>query len=491
MKKEAENYYLKKIQNYNDWKERLKAQRNFNIENIKKIHISGACGKFMASLSSFLKEKGYSITLSDKECNPPMSLVLDKMNLKCLKFDENNLKDIDLFVVGNACSLSNPEVQFAIKHKIPQASGPEIIGKFFIENKKSIVISGTHGKTTTSSLLSCIFGNSNKKTDFLVGGVIEKYQNSYLYNKNKKAEYFIIEGDEYDTAYFDKSPKFLHYKPHILIITSLEFDHADIYKDFDDYKQSFSFLIDEVSDNGKIFIFDEVKDFKNKRKNIFYYGFKKDSDLRIFNTKEKKDKQFFDIDFKGKIFKNIEIPLTGEHNILNSAISFIIAWTEGLNEDWIRKELKNFKGVKKRQEIIYNQDDILIIDDYAHHPTAVKTTLEGLKKRYPSKRMIAVFEPRSNTSRMKTFQKDYVKVFNSADFIIISEPIKKTEGSIDVEKIIRELKEENKKAECFGNPDEIFNFLKKEIKNNDMIVIMSNGDFGFLAEKLKNFFGKN
>ncbi len=253
MKKKAQEYYQKKLLKFKDRDKRIFSNPELSDEDIKRVHISGACGKAMASIAGLFKDAGYKLSGSDNDCQPPISLVLDDLGLEYNDYSKNNLKEVDLLVVGNVCRPDNPEVVHAREKNIPQVSGAEAVGRFFIKDKKSIVVAGTHGKTTTTSLLTTIFLEAQKNPAYLIGGVLQKNNRSYSLG-NGRTEHFIIEGDEYDTAYFDKAPKFLHYKPHISLITSVEFDHADIYENLEDYRRAFKFLIEETADEGKILI---------------------------------------------------------------------------------------------------------------------------------------------------------------------------------------------------------------------------------------------
>jgi UDP-N-acetylmuramate: L-alanyl-gamma-D-glutamyl-meso-diaminopimelate ligase len=488
-------YYKNKIKKLPDYKKRVFKNPDFNIKKIKNIHISGACGKFMASISGLFKDAGFNVSVSDSECKPPMSIILKNLKLKCNSFDTKNLKKTDLLIVGNVCSPDFIEPKYARKNNIPQISGSESLEKFFIKNKKSIIVSGTHGKTTTTSLLINLFQEAKKKPGFLVGGVLQKKNKSY--NLGKNSDYFIMEGDEYDTAYFDKSPKFLYHNPTITIITSVEFDHADIYTDIKDYRKSFKFLSQKTL--KKIFIFDEIKNLtkitEKTNADIFTYGFDKKSEIVIYNVENFKNGQIFDLKILKKIYKKVFIPMSGKHNVLNSAVVFSVGILEKTTEEICRKGLKNFLGVKKRQEILYNKNNIMIIDDFAHHPTAVKTTLEGLHFQYPEKNIIAIFEPRSNTSRMKVFEKEYIKVFSKSKKVIISTPSFRHNDNkknfINIEKLILDLQRKNINAKNTESSEDIFLEVSKNIQKGDLIVVMSNGDFGNLANKLANFLKKN
>jgi UDP-N-acetylmuramate: L-alanyl-gamma-D-glutamyl-meso-diaminopimelate ligase len=253
MKKEAQQYYRKKLETFTDKKDRVLNNVDFDIKEVEEVHISGSCGKAMASVAGLFADSGFSVSGSDDACHPPMSIVLDNLGLEYKGFDIENIKNSDVIVVGNVCSPSNIECVHARKNNIPQISGAAAVGEFFIANKKSLVVAGTHGKTTTTSMLAHVFLESKNNPAFLIGGVLQGINTSYSIG-DENSEYFIIEGDEYDTAYFDKAPKFLHYKPYISVITSVEYDHADIYKNIDDYRQAFAFLAEETHSDGKIFI---------------------------------------------------------------------------------------------------------------------------------------------------------------------------------------------------------------------------------------------
>ena len=494
MKQKAEQYYKEKLESFEDSGDRIFTNSDFDIEKVKNVHVSGACGKAMASVAGLFSDAQFTISGSDAACHPPMSIVLDNLGLEYKDFNAENIKNTDVVVAGNVCSPSNPECVYARENNIPQISGAEAVGKFFISDKKSIVVAGTHGKTTTTSLMIHVFTEAAKNPAFLVGGVLGKYNTSYNIG-DENTEHFIIEGDEYDTAYFDKAPKFLHYKPYISIITSVEYDHADIYKNVTDYRQAFMFLAEETHKDGKIYIWDEIENkeeiVENTDTEVITYGFTDESQVQVKNLKQISGGQEFDIKIGEREYKSIFLPMSGQHNILNAAVVFATALSENILEVEIKKALASFKGIKKRQEILADKNSILIIDDYAHHPTAIDTTLAGLAQQYSEKNIIAIFEPRSNTARMAEFQQTYVDVFGSAKKVIISTPPFRhndtAEGFIDMEKLISDLKKNNIDAENIESADKIFNDVSKDLKNNDMVVVMSNGDFGNLAHRLADF----
>lgn len=492
MKKEARKFYNEKINNFKDKKDRIFENPKYEVEDIKNIHISGACGKAMASIAGLFKQSGFEVSGSDSKCYPPMSLVLENIGLEYKDFGETNLKEKDLIVVGNVCSPDFEEPKFARENKITQISGAEALGKFFIKDKKSIVCCGTHGKTTTTSLMVDLFKTAQKEPGFLVGGVVEKYNTSYD-TGSENTKYFISEGDEYDTAYFDKAPKFLHYKPYLSIITSVEFDHADIYKDFEEYKKAFKFLAEETK--KYILISDEVECVdeitKNTEAEVFVYGFSEKSDFQILNLKQENEKQIFDLKFKNNVFENIEIKMPGKHNVLNAVSVFATGFLEKIDEHILRQVLKNFEGVKKRQEKIFENSDFLVFDDFAHHPTAVLKTLEGFKLKYPEKRIVCIFEPRSSTSRKKVFQEKYIEAFEFADLVYIKKPpflANDNENDFfDINQLVEHIQsEKNKKSFAFENVDEILKSYNGEKEKGDLVVLMSNGDFENIGEEIKN-----
>ena len=494
MKQNAREYFLKKLQSKPDAIDRV-VNTSFDIQKVKRIHLVGICGKAMASLAGLLVKAGYVITGSEASWNPPMSTVLEHLGISFKPFSKENLEGVDLVVMGNAYSPSNIEAQEARIKNIPQISSAEAYNIFFIKDTTSIVIAGTHGKTTTSGLASHVFIESGEKIHALVGGVISNIGESYYYG-GPQAKYSVVEGDEYDTAYFDKAPKFLHYKPTIGVITSIEFDHADIYSDMNDYLAGFVFFAAEIPENGYLLINDNVKkeyfDIIKKECSgtVLQYGFRDGSDIRISTAYVDLERggQFFSIDLLGTKYADFFVPLFGKYNIENAVTVVAVAIQEGIEIEKIKKAHSTFSGTEQRQQVLYNNDNIIVISDFAHHPTAVEYTIDGVRDHYPERRIIAVFEPRSSTSRRKDFEERYGESFDNANIVVIAKPPMKEVDDpskmMDIEKVSQIVNTRGVYSSAISTTDEIFENLKNTIEGNDVVLIMSNGTFDGLAEKV-------
>jgi UDP-N-acetylmuramate: L-alanyl-gamma-D-glutamyl-meso-diaminopimelate ligase len=501
MKKAAGQYYLEKREALSDATDRMVVTPDIDIGSIKKIHLTGICGKAMASLAGLLVAAGYTVTGSDSAWNPPMSTVLEHIGIGFQPFDAKNLNDIDLVVIGNASAPSNIEAVAARERNVPQISSAEAYALFFIQQSRSIVITGTHGKTTTSSLATHVFVESGKKTNALIGGVLRNSGESYNYAQ--AAQYSVVEGDEYDTAYFDKAPKFLHYRPTIGVITSIEFDHVDIYRDMEDYLAAFVFFAQEIPVTGYLLISESVKEAYRENitslceSPVYTYGFSNTCEIRGENLTidQQRGGQVFDITVQGKSYKDFFIPMFGSYNAENAISVAGIALIEGISEHIIKKSLATFKGAEQRQEILFNRNDIIVIDDFAHHPTAVAVTTQGIRDQYPDKRIIALFEPRSVTSRRKDFEIPYSTAFDAVDIAIIAKPPVKSvddqNNMMDTEKVVSLIKERITDAMAFPHAVDIFEEVKKIIAPGDVIIIMSNGHFDGLSEMVVEWLEKN
>lgn len=458
--------------------------------SIKHIHLIAACGTGMGSLAGLLKEKGFHISGSDQNIYPPMSAELEKLGITLFSGykPENLSPKPDLVIIGNAVSKNNPEVDEVIKLRIPYLSMPQALSQFFISGHESIVVAGTHGKTTTSALAAHMLFTLKADPSFFVGGVSLNFQKNYQLGKGK---YFIVEGDEYDTAFFDKEAKFLHYQPYYTIITSLEFDHADIYRDLDHLTQSFEKLIRLINPQGHLLACTHysplMQIISRSKAPVETYGLENNPHWLASQIRYESDATFFDISYKGKKDFRLRSPLPGRHNILNALAVFALLKKLGYQSTAIQEALSLFQGVKRRQEIRAIINDKIIIDDFAHHPTAVLETIDAIKKRYPSRKLWAVFEPRSNTSKRNIFQQDYVKAFTGADEVILSDvfmPEKVTGGQIlDVDLLASEISKQGKPARHISGVDSIVSYLGK-VPSPSVILIMSNGGFGGIHEKL-------
>lgn len=468
---------------------------SFHVQNGGHIHLMGICGTAMASLAGILKNLKYHVTGSDQNVYPPMSTQLESLGIKIKEgYKKENLNPRpDLVIVGNVITRNHEEAAALLASDIPYTSLPKALGEFAIGSRSSIVIAGTHGKTTTTSMMAWTAQTCQMKPGFLIGGIPVNFGQSFQVSGG---DFFVIEGDEYDTAFFDKVPKFIHYRPRYAILTSVEFDHADIYRDLAHVKESFSMLLERIPENGFLMahrgeknVVDVVQAAAQKTgfAKAIWYGSR---DAKYFYDKVNFDSQgcSFDVLIDGKKHVRAQIPIFGNYNVENALSVWATAFELGWKEEKILEAFKTFKGVKRRQEIIGNPRNITVIEDFAHHPTAVKVTLEGVKQRFTKSKIFAVFEPRSATSRRNVFQKDYVEAFASAHVTVISQPfnaaVLKEEERLSSDQIVQDLKSRGQEAHVMATIDEIVEFLRQQASPGDVILLMSNGAFGGIYQKL-------
>jgi UDP-N-acetylmuramate: L-alanyl-gamma-D-glutamyl-meso-diaminopimelate ligase len=405
-------------------------------------------------------------------------------------YAESNLKPRpDWVVVGNAISRGNVELEHVLDQRISFRSMPDTLYDFFLRTREPIVVAGTHGKTTTTSMLAWIFQHAGKDPSFLIGGIAENFGSSFALRQGK---HFILEGDEYDTAFFDKGPKFLHYFPQAIILTSVEFDHADIYKDLDAVKTSFKRLVNLVPSKGKIIAYDSDANVDECLTKAFTpverYGLREHSYWRITDLQFTNDRTTWQVLRDGQPWSTFEFSLAGEYNVLNATAAAAMAAHYGIEPALIGEALKSFKSVKRRLEVKAEIDDITVIDDFAHHPTAIAATLKALRTRYPSARLWAIFEPRSNTLRRKVLQKDLIASLTMADEIVIAS-IFKPEAVPENERlttssVVNGIRKAGKRAREFADADTIVESISQELRSGDVVAILSNGGFGGIYEKL-------
>lgn len=456
------------------------------------IHLMGICGTAMASLAGLLKDRGFKITGSDMNPYPPMSTQLESLGINIQKgYKAENLHPKpDFVIVGNVISAGNEEAQELVKLGIPFTSLAKAMGEFIIADRESIVISGTHGKTTTTSMMSWVAENAGAKPGFLIGGIPKNFSQSF---KNPEGKFFVIEGDEYDTAYFDKVPKFIHYKPRHVILTSVEFDHADIYKDLQAVKDAFARLMQLIPENGTLLACAEDANVMELRKlakckNSFTYGFGADADFRAKVLFQNEKGVGFEVHYKGEILGPYNMQITGDYNILNATAVVAMSKCLGFSENRIQIGLESFEGVKRRQEILGEPGGVLVIEDFAHHPTAVRETVKGIQKKYPNRKVFSVFEPRSATSRRKVFQKDYVEAFKGSHEVMLAKAFDQSkidaENRFSSEELVEDLNKAGVVAGAFDSADHIVDALKSRAKKGDVILIMSNGGFDGIYGKL-------
>jgi UDP-N-acetylmuramate: L-alanyl-gamma-D-glutamyl-meso-diaminopimelate ligase len=455
------------------------------------VHLIGICGTAMAALAGLLRQRGFKVTGSDTAAYPPMSDFLASMGIPISQpYSEANLKPRpDWVVVGNAISRGNVEIEHVLDERISFRSLPDTLYDFFLRTREPIVVAGTHGKTTTTSMLAWIFQTAGRDPSFLVGGIAENFGSSFAL---RQGTHFILEGDEYDTAFFDKGPKFLHYFPQAIILTSVEFDHADIYPDLDAVKLAFRRLVNLVPRRGKIIAYDadaNVDECLTKAYTpVERYGMKEGSHWQIANLKFEPERTSWSVRREGKPWADFEFELAGEYNVVNATGAAAMAAHYAIEPAVIAEALKSFKSVKRRLEIKATIDGITIIDDFAHHPTAIAATLKALRTRYPGARLWAIFEPRSNTLRRRVLQQDLVNSLALADQVVITtifkpETIPENER-LTTASVVRALKKNGGQARELGDADAIITAVAPELTSGDVVAILSNGGFGGIYEKL-------
>ncbi len=461
------------------------------MNKIKHIHLIAISGMGMGSLAGMLKQSGYKVTGSDTDIYPPMSDQLASMGIEVrLGYQPENLKDNpDLVIVGNAVSRDNSEVKAMLDKGIEYLSFPQALSQFYLSGKSPLVVVGTHGKTTTASLSAWILESAGRDPGFLIGGVLKNFQSGCRLGRG---EVFVVEGDEYDSAFFDKEPKFLHYRPQTAIITSVEFDHADIYRSLEEIKGSFKEFLSLLPEDGLLLAcIDDpgVREIAgDARCPVEWYGFRPEASWRAEEISFGEEGTKFSLYRGSKYLGRLQSPLGGEHNLLNLLGVIGVARSLGIKISEIQKGLKGFQGVKRRQEVKGIVNGITVIDDFAHHPTAVKKTIAAIKHKYSGRRLWAVFEPRTASSRRKVFQSQYPDAFLEADRIIIADVYKaekiEEKERFSPELVVKELISKGKEARHLGKVDDIVSYLSGNLHNGDTVLLMSNGDFGGIAEKI-------
>ena len=465
------------------------------------IHLIGICGTAMASLAGMLKQRGFTVTGSDTAAYPPMSDFLASLQIPVRQpYSETNLQPHpDLVIVGNAISRGNPELEYLLDQRIPFRSLPQVLYEEFLTGREPIVVAGTHGKTTTTSMLSWIFAAAGRKPSFLIGGIAENFGSSFALNDGRQ---FILEGDEYDTAFFDKGPKFLHYFPDAVVLTSVEFDHGDIYKDLDAVKTSFKRLVNLVPRRGRIIAWDGQSNAAAAgaaRENlddclarafcpVERYGFAEQSHWRIADLRFAPARTTWAVTREGKPWAEFSFALAGEYNVLNATAAAAMAAAYGIEPPAIADALRTFRSVKRRLEVKAEVAGITIIDDFAHHPTAIAETLRALRTRYPGRRLWAILEPRSNTLARNFFQNEVARSLAVADEVVIAaiyraEKIPPSER-LNLDVIVEQLSRNGNRARHLPDADAIVAATAPEMRSGDVVAILSNGGFGGIYEKL-------
>jgi UDP-N-acetylmuramate: L-alanyl-gamma-D-glutamyl-meso-diaminopimelate ligase len=460
-------------------------------------HLIGICGTAMASLAGMLQARGHRVTGSDENVYPPMSTMLESLGINVmLGYKPEHLTPApDCVVVGNAMSRGNPEVEETLNRRLVYRSQAEVVKEEFIRGRRSLVVAGTHGKTTTTSIAAWVLERGGLNPSFLVGGVVQNFGTSF---RVTESPYFVIEGDEYDTAYFDKGPKFMHYLPEIAVVGNIEFDHADIYPNLDSIKLAFRRLLNLVPSRGRLVA---GWDSPAVREVVEEMGDKLHTRLETFGTCGDARWHARDIGYAAsgmtrfRVFRDgeewgeFETPLIGDFNVRNCLSVVVAADAWGVSREQIKDALATFQSVKRRMQVRGQVRGVTVIDDFAHHPTAVRETLQALRGRHKDGRLVAVFEPRSATSRLAVFQEEYARAFEPADHVVISTVFARERGSaygrlLDTEALVREINERGRPAFCLDGADAIVAHLAPLLREGDVVAVMSNGGFDRIHEKL-------
>ena len=465
--------------------------RNWIPENVKTIHLIAVCGTGMGALACMLKDLGYEVTGSDQKIYPPMSDFLANKGI-CVRdgFSEDHVSHgPDLVVVGNAVTKNNPEALKMFEMDLNFCSMPQALNHFVAADNNILLVAGTHGKTTTSSILAWLLFEAGYDPTFMIGGILKNFDSNYRLGSG---EYIVIEGDEYDTAFFDKGPKFMHYNPTMAVLTSVEFDHADIFSDLDHVITIFDSFVSGLSKDRLLIAFNRDKTIENLMAHtncrIERYGVGITADWGLGGISIESARTSFELLKRGKLFGEFNTQLFGIHNLCNAAAAVAIADHLMIPVEAISRGLETFQGIKRRQEIRGQKRRIMVMDDFAHHPTAVRETVSAAKALYPDRRLLAVFEPRTNSSMRKVFQTVYPQCFDSADMVCIRKPPLLQKIPVDdrfsSQKLVDDLKSRGREAYFFPDTDAIIDFIADTAKPGDLILIMSNGGFDNIHERL-------
>ena len=459
------------------------------------IHLIGICGAAMASLAGLLQLHGRRITGSDKAAYPPMIDLLRALGIPVMEpYAESNLSPRpDLVVIGNALSRGNPEIERVLDEHIPFTSMAALLREEFLEGRESLVVAGTHGKTTTTSMLAWIYQVAARKDpsldpSFLIGGVAENFSTSFQLRPTRT---FIVEGDEYDTAFFDKGPKFLHYFPDSLILTHVEFDHADIFGDLDAVKTAFKRLVNLVPRRGRIVAYDGSDNVSECIAQAFCrverYGFSESAAWRIRNLRHDSGRTRWEVHRSGAAWAEFEMSLAGEHNALNATAAAALAAGQGIGNEAIAEALATFKSVKRRLEVRAEIGGITIVEDFAHHPTAIRETLRALRAAYPLGRIWAILEPRSNTLRRKVLASDLIASLRLADCAVLAAVYQQQripeDERLHPEEVVLALNAAGTPTELLPDADSIVAVIAPQLAPGDVVAILSNGGFDGIYDK--------
>jgi UDP-N-acetylmuramate: L-alanyl-gamma-D-glutamyl-meso-diaminopimelate ligase len=462
------------------------------FSRIQSVHFVGICGTAMASTAAAMQEKGVKVTGSDQNVYPPMSTFLADRSIEVISgYAERNLAHKpDLVVIGNAISRGNPEAEYVLDHKLPYCSLPELLKHYFIRGKRSLVVAGTHGKTTTTALLAWVFDHNGLNPSYLIGGIPNNFGQGARFTDS---EWFIIEGDEYDTAFFDKRSKFVHYLPEVAVINNLEFDHADIFEGLEPIKTAFKYFIRLVPRNGLLLANGDDANLAPLL-NVTHCP------LKRFGLGEGNAVQAFNIRY-GPTATEFEIPsfkfrinLLGEINVRNALAVVGCAKHCGLKNHQIQSAFDTFKGIRRRLEVRGIAGGVIVVDDFGHHPTAIRETLHALRFKYPTEKVWAIFEPRTNTTRRNLFQAELAGAFAEANAVVVSQVARlellAPEERLDPERLMQDLRAAGKDAAYLPDVEAIVAHVAKQVQPGDVVIVFSNGGFGGIHGKLLERLGR-
>ena len=462
-----------------------------------RIHMLGICGTGMASLAGMLKEKGCVVSGSDQNVYPPMSDMLGALNIEVRSpyLAENLPEDVDLVVVGNAISRGNPELEELLDRKLPYASMAEVVKEVFIRGRRSIVVAGTHGKTTTTSMTAWVLSSAGREPSFLIGGIPKNFETSY---RSGHRDIFVIEGDEYDTAYFDKGPKFLHYLPEVVALGNVEYDHADIYANLAAVTTAFERLINLIPRTGLLVVGAEsvtaMECARRAHCRVETFSVTNDADWQASLLESTTSNVRFEVKRKKKHFGVFNGPFWGEAAIRNALEVVAVTHWLGLETEEIREGLCTFDGVQRRMDVRGERRGMTIVDDFAHHHTAIQETIRAARLRWPGRRLWAVFEPRSYTSRSNVFQHELAESLGRADRVILARVFSSArlpkEQELQEELLIETVRKSGVESWYIPEVDEMVDFLASNLVEGDVVLAMSNGGFGGLHQKLLDKLGE-
>jgi UDP-N-acetylmuramate: L-alanyl-gamma-D-glutamyl-meso-diaminopimelate ligase len=467
-----------------------------DLSDVRRVYLIGICGTAMASLAGMLRQRGYEVAGSDEHVYPPMSTYLERLRIPVLEgYTKQHLETFrpDLVVIGNAAASTNVEAAATVEMDLPYTSMPEAIYELFIKRKHSIVVAGTHGKTTTTSLMAWLLESAGRDPSMVVGGIPLNFNQNFKLGDGPE---FVIEGDEYNTSFFDKGPKFLHYRANTYLLNNIEFDHADIYSDLDAILVAFRKAVQQVAETDVIVANGDDANVQSLRSESrarwITFGWSDTCDAYATDAVEHPDGSEFTAWWEGKEWTRFRTTLSGRHNVLNALADAVIARLRGVSTEEIQKGLLSFQGIKRRMEVRGVERGVTVIDDFAHHPTAIATTVAGARKRYPGQRIWALFEPRSISSSRKEFEAGYIDAFHEADRVIIGPVFHRqryeTRYGLDkmmsVETIVSRLESDSIPAEQIDDFEAIAKRIAEEAKDGDVVLVMSSGAFGGVHEKI-------